>query len=151
MNPLRKHISSRNPHQFIILRTQHLQISRQCRTVTAHIHFFMGSDPGVFHSGNKSKIPLEIICSFVPLASLPQYAHFIFSSPAKHYQAFIFLSQVNTSSSEYCFLYFLLLAHHLEYSEFRLEYKQFDYGLLSLVYLLHMHLRYSSIGLCSQQ
>ena len=38
MDSLRKHISSRNPHQFIILRTQHLQIPRQCRTVTAHIH-----------------------------------------------------------------------------------------------------------------
>lgn len=38
MHTLRKHISSRNPHQFIILRTQHLQIPRQCRTVTAHIH-----------------------------------------------------------------------------------------------------------------
>ena len=53
------------------------------------------------------------------------------------YLAFIFLSQVNTSPSEYSFLCPLLLAHHLEYFEFRLECKQFDCGLLSSVYLLH--------------
>ena len=45
--------------------------------------------------------------------------------------------KTHTSSFEYSFLCPLLLAHHLEYFEFRLECKQFDCGLLSSVYLLH--------------
>lgn len=85
MDSLRKHISSRNPHQFIILRTQHLQISRQSSTVTAHIN-----NPLRFHLKDRiqkyliaalsRRVHNDDICVDAILLILPRQYFFRFSN-----------------------------------------------------------------------